>query len=216
MPERHRHHGEDPRRSCWTAPQTFSFKAIAAASSLSERSVALIVRQYAAAAWRREKATATAERSGRRKRVDYEGKTSYPWGHDHQRQHTSAASLHQRSSASLPYSSSWPATNHRRISRATAVRAVPDVVCGIDIRPAAIFTTTTTRVGTLATRRGGAVLADQLFREPADRGSAATGLGVLLAMRLWGHFAYDIQRGAPTDANLRFWLRLLLGRYLSW
>ncbi len=94
----------------------------------------------------------------------------------------------------------------------------PDVVCGIDIRPAAHFHDFHYSGQHPGTHDEAArYQADQLFR----LNLRTCGLRLLAwvyysRVRLWGHFAYQYSADAQPKRTLWFWLRLLLARYLQW
>lgn len=94
----------------------------------------------------------------------------------------------------------------------------PDVVWGIDVRPAAHFhdyhysSQHPDQHDETARYR-----ADQLFRfNLRTCGLRCLAWVYYFRVRLWGHFAYHYSPGAEPRRTARFWLRLFLGRYLQW
>ena len=94
----------------------------------------------------------------------------------------------------------------------------PDVVCGIDIRPAAHF-----HDYRYSSEHPG--YHDETARYRADQlfffNLRTCGLKRLawvyyFRVRLWGHYAYQYSTGAQPRRTFGFWWRLFFGRYIQW
>ena len=98
----------------------------------------------------------------------------------------------------------------------------PDVVCGVDIRPAAHYHD----FHYSKMHRAMHGPHDEIHRYRADQLFLANlltcGLSPFWArfyyyrVRLWGHQHYTYSFGLRPKKSLCFWLRLLFGRYVQW
>jgi len=100
----------------------------------------------------------------------------------------------------------------------------PDILLGADTRPADHFHDFAYSEECRALGRR-----DEAARYKADQfykiNLATCGFAWLLApfrfvyyfrLRLWGHFAFTYDPGCEPRRTVRFWLRLLFGRYVTW